>query len=118
MEPLYEVAEKKSDVLALLVGLIEKICLSSDISKYDALQSYLTDKRLICFGQHNGISLADYSRELQMLTRVAFQSEAEFETMDRIEKERQIKFPLTSIEILSDQQRDILYEAITYRMYS
>ena len=58
-----------------LLGIIEKICLSNDISKYYALQGFVAQKRLFNFKQVNGMSLVGdkyHHTVFEMLARVAY----------------------------------------------
>ena len=50
-----------------LLTIIAKICLSNESSKCYALQGPIAQKRPFNFRQVNGVSLADYHREFEML---------------------------------------------------
>ena len=64
------------NVLGLLT-IIERICLSNDTSKYYAIQGFIAEKRLLNFRQINGMSLADYHKEFEMLAKVAHEAGAD-----------------------------------------
>ena len=57
-------------VIGLLM-IIERTFLSNFTSKYYAVQGFIAQKRLLNFRQINGMSLADYQNEFEMLTKVA-----------------------------------------------
>ena len=89
-DPGYVNVSRMRNVIELLT-IIERICPSNDSSKYYTLQGFITQKRLLNFRQFtNGMSLADYHREFEMLGKVALEARADFVTMDRMERKRKI----------------------------
>ena len=50
-----------------------------------------------------------------MLGKVALEAGAEFVTMDWIERERKIMYPITQASFLTDHQKGILYNKIRER---
>ena len=87
-----------------LLTIIERICLSNDTSKYYALQGFIAQKRLLNFRQHNGTSLADYHKELEILAKVALEAGADFVTIDQMERKRKIIYPTTQASFLTDHR--------------
>ena len=48
------------------------------------------------------MSLADYHKEFEMLAKVALKAGADFVTMDRVERERKIVYPITAANYPTD----------------
>ena len=99
------------NVLELLT-IIERICLSNDTSKYYTLQGFIAEKRLLNFRQINGMSLADYHKEFEMLAKVAHKARADFVTMERMEHERKKVYPLIPIGHLTERRKGVIHKKI------
>ena len=107
----YANVNEKLDLLGLLT-IIERIFLSNDTSKYYALQGFITEKRLLNFRQTNGMSLADYHKEFEMLAKVGHEAGADFVTMERMERERRRVYPLIPVGHLTEKQKATIQKKI------
>ena len=95
LDPGYAAASKMLDVIALLT-IVEMIYPSNHSSKYYALvQGFIAQKRLFNFRQVNGMSLTNYHREFEMLSKVAFKTGADLVTMEKLKHDRKEVHPIT-----------------------
>ena len=110
----YAEVSKMLNVLGLIT-IIERIFLFSDTSKYYVLQGFIAEKRLLNFRQINGISLANYHKEFEMLARMAHEAGADYVTMERMECERKRVYPLIPIGHFTDRQKGVIHKKIWER---
>ena len=80
-----------------LLGIVEKICLLNEISKYYALQFHCTKKIA-------KKSFADSFKEFEMLTRITHEASADIVTMENLEQESTEAYTITQTEFLTDKK--------------
>ena len=67
------------------------------------------------FRQINGMSLADYHKEFEMLVKVSYEAGADFVTMKRMERKRKRLYSLIPIGHLTERQKGIIHKKIRER---